>query len=485
MKANRKTFSGGYHFNFEGNPRAEVVEMEIPSTVIIPLKQGYGDEVKPLVKPGDKVKAGQVIGRDDQLVSSPVHASVSGEVEKLDSVEYPRGAVTSIVIKSDGATQWEPLAGRQKDWIRLSVPEIEELLYTSGVTSLDSQGIPTKYNSSPNSGRDVKHLIVKGVEANPYNVLLPVLMAGEGLHRFIEGLRILQKIMPQAKVHVALNSNRPELFAELNKLAQEYEWLELHSLTPKYPQGSDEVLISTILGESSVKDSLAVVLKVQTILQARDAVIEGKPSIERMVALSGPGWEDNIHLMVRVGTPLKSITDKYLKKTGLHRLVPNNLLTNLAITDLSLPVDRTFDNLNAIPENTNRALFSCLRAGPQRSSYSRSFLSAMLPMLEKTCDTNAHGEARACIFCGYCEEVCPAGIIPHLLDKYVKKNIIDEQLIRFGVFNCVECNLCSYVCPSKIHLAWNIKAGQQLLIENEFKQPVQHQKRHFSFHFFA
>ncbi|MBS4020803.1 MAG: 4Fe-4S dicluster domain-containing protein [Dethiobacter sp.] len=484
MRAN-KTFSGGYHFKFEGYPRAEVVEMEIPSTVIIPLKQGCGNEVKPVVKQGDKVEAGQIIGKDAEGIAAPVHASVSGEVVSLDQIKYPRGVVNSIVIESDGTKRWEPLAGRQADWTKLSVPQIEELLYTSGVTSLDSQGIPTNREGSPLSARDVKHLIVNAVEADPYNLSLTVLLAEERLVQFLEGLMILQKMMPGAKIHLAVNSNRKELLAQFDELTRENQLLELYPLSPKYPQGNDEVLMKAILGGNYANASAAsVVLTVQTVLQARDAVVDGKPLIERMVALSGPGWEHNLHLKVRVGTPIQSITAKYLKKTGLQRLVPNNLLTNVAISDL-LPVDRTFDNLNAIPENTNRALFSFLRLGAKKSSYSKAFLSAALPMLEKTCDTNVHGEARACIFCGYCEEVCPVEIIPHLLDKYVKSNIIDEQLIRYGIFSCVECNLCSYVCPSKIHLAWNIKAGQQMLIENEFKQPQPAQcgKDAFAFHF--
>ena len=55
------------------------------------------------------------------------------------------------------------------------------------------------------------------------------------------------------------------------------------------------------------------------------------------------------------------------------------------------------------------------------------------------------------------------GIIPHLLSKYVQRSIIDETLMNLRIFNCIECGLCSYVCPSKIPLAKHIKEGQEKL----------------------
>ena len=40
--------------------------------------------------------------------------------------------------------------------------------------------------------------------------------------------------------------------------------------------------------------------------------------------------------------------------------------------------------------------------------------------------------------------------------------------MRLEIFNCIECNLCSYICPSKIPLATSIKEGKEKLIEQGF-----------------
>ena len=75
--------------------------------------------------------------------------------------------------------------------------------------------------------------------------------------------------------------------------------------------------------------------------------------------------------------------------------------------------------------------------------------------------TNAvRGELRPCVSCGFCEKVCPAGIMPHRLHKLIYAVIVHIQqaiddidaVEQFRIDLCVECGLCSFVCPSKIEL---------------------------------
>jgi len=43
--------------------------------------------------------------------------------------------------------------------------------------------------------------------------------------------------------------------------------------------------------------------------------------------------------------------------------------------------------------------------------------------------------------------------------------VIDESLVRYGAFNCIDCNLCTLVCPSKIPLAQAIRETKEKLME--------------------
>ena len=75
MKAEFRTFAGGCRFNnFVGQLEAKIEVAEIPAKVTVPFKQGFGAELAPLIKPGDRVGAGEIMARDDDVLGSPIHA---------------------------------------------------------------------------------------------------------------------------------------------------------------------------------------------------------------------------------------------------------------------------------------------------------------------------------------------------------------------------------------------------------------------------
>lgn len=471
MKKKQYTFKGGYRFRrIEGCPRDMLTTQDIPNEVLIPLKQGFGMGVVSLVKEGDIVVAGQIIGRDDSNVSSPVHASVSGVVKEIKLSNY-LGHETQIVrisTRKDKADDCKKVKGFTSDWAKLKNEEIESILYLAGVTSLDKSGIPTKFKSSIITPKDVRSIIVPAIGFDVYNLSQELLLGEKRVLDYIEGLRILHAFMPQANIYLALSKTDMQINEKLSEAVSQYGFINIISLEPKYPQGYDEMLVATVLGEKFPFGYYAanlgvIVLNAQTILSVYEAVVKGKPLIERTIAICGPGFNDTPHLKVRIGTPIADILKSYLRTDVSSRIVLENTLVGDKLTDLSLPVTKATSKIIALPENNKREFFSFLRLGVKRDAYSNTFASSVFPFFGKTLDTNIHGELRPCISCNYCEEVCPVQIIPHLLGKYVKNNIIDDSLVRFKIFNCIGCGLCSYVCPSKIPLLELIREGEKKL----------------------
>jgi Na+-translocating ferredoxin:NAD+ oxidoreductase RnfC subunit len=45
----------------------------------------------------------------------------------------------------------------------------------------------------------------------------------------------------------------------------------------------------------------------------------------------------------------------------------------------------------------------------------------------------------------------------------VKRAIIDATILRYGITRCIDCNLCSYVCTSKIDVAFLLRQGKARL----------------------
>jgi Na+-translocating ferredoxin:NAD+ oxidoreductase RnfC subunit len=71
--------------------------------------------------------------------------------------------------------------------------------------------------------------------------------------------------------------------------------------------------------------------------------------------------------------------------------------------------------------------------------------------------------------------VCPADITPHLIHKYLYRDLIEEAE-EARVDLCVECGLCTVVCPSKIDLVKQI-IDAKVLIAKEKEEIRQEQER--------
>jgi len=66
------------------------------------------------------------------------------------------------------------------------------------------------------------------------------------------------------------------------------------------------------------------------------------------------------------------------------------------------------------------------------------------------------------VACGLCEQVCPAGILPHVIHKALYARSLDDAE-RLRVDLCVRCGLCALVCPSKIELRAQFVEAQDAL----------------------
>ena len=80
LKAVKKGRGGvniAHHKNTAG---MRVIRIPTPPFVQIAMKQGIGAECTPVVKVGDYVKLGQLIGDSDAYISAPIYSSISDNV---------------------------------------------------------------------------------------------------------------------------------------------------------------------------------------------------------------------------------------------------------------------------------------------------------------------------------------------------------------------------------------------------------------------
>ena len=88
------------HYKHTAGCATEV--MPVPDVVKISMSQHIGAPCKPLVKKGDYVKVGQLLGDTDAFVSAPIHSSVSGTVTGIEEQRSASGGNdTLVVIETD------------------------------------------------------------------------------------------------------------------------------------------------------------------------------------------------------------------------------------------------------------------------------------------------------------------------------------------------------------------------------------------------
>lgn len=69
--------------------------------------------------------------------------------------------------------------------------------------------------------------------------------------------------------------------------------------------------------------------------------------------------------------------------------------------------------------------------------------------------------ASACMNCGVCTAVCPMGIevLPRRLFRYVLLGMEDQVLEQIeSIYSCLLCKMCEVNCPAGVHIAENVRS---------------------------
>ena len=78
-------------------------------------------------------------------------------------------------------------------------------------------------------------------------------------------------------------------------------------------------------------------------------------------------------------------------------------------------------------------------------------------------------EPGPCLRCGRCVDHCPMRLVPNEIARMVEKGRLDLAE-EYGVFDCMECGVCAFVCPSKIKHVHLMKQGKAEILARRRRQ---------------
>ncbi|WP_244994778.1 electron transport complex subunit RsxC [Idiomarina abyssalis] len=417
-------FPGGVHPPERKQPASSrpIRRLPLPTELILPVRQHIGPSGKVLVEVGERVDKGQRLTEAGLSQGLPLHAPTSGVIAAIE--ERPTAHASglpeqAIVIHPDGEERWGNKHALP-DYHDVEISRLLELVQEAGIAGLGGAGFPTAQKLAQQ--KPLKHLIINGVECEPYIAADDRLMQ-EYADDIIAGTRILQYITRCNSVLFAIEDNKPEAIKAIAAAIDDDTQIQLKVVPTKYPSGGEKQLIELLTGYQVPSGKLPMDIgllmqNVGTAYAVKRAIIHGEPLLERVVTLTGEALEQRGNVWALLGTPIQHLLDESgFNPEKKQRIIMGGPMMGFTLPSTEVPVIKT----------TN-----CILAPTDHE------LPAPDPEL-------------ACIRCGACSDVCPATLQPQQLQWLAKAKDYDE-LEKHHLFDCIECGACAYVCPSEIPL---------------------------------
>ena len=203
-----KYIRGGMHLDHHKNTsEAQSIVMPAPNTVYIPLSQHIGAPCNPVVKKGDTVFVGTLVGEAGGFVSAPVHSSVSGTVTDVKDLTIGNGTLQKyVVIQSDGKMEKDPSL---KPFAVESYEDLAEAARQCGLVGLGGAGFPTHVKLSPSKDSKIDTLVINAAECEPY-ITSDYRECMENFNDVIEGVYLIKEKLQLEKVVICVESNKPK-----------------------------------------------------------------------------------------------------------------------------------------------------------------------------------------------------------------------------------------------------------------------------------
>lgn len=454
-------FHGGIHppGNKEQSTQSGIARAPLPAKLVIPFRQHAGEAAKPIVRVGDRVLKGQLIGMPVGFISSAVHASTSGTIAAIGAqpIAHPSGLPDlCATLIPDGREEWIPHAAPSTslrtgfDYRNSDPAELRQQLRMSGVVGLGGAVFPSDIKLRPGN-RKIDTLILNGAECEPYITCDDMLMR-ERAAEIVQGAEMLRFMVDAGEVLIGIEDNKPQAIAAMRQAVAESGFsFDVVAVPTIYPGGSAKQLIRVLTGLEVPSGKLPTDIGVQcfnvaTCYSAYRALAHGEPVLSRIVTITGNVRRAQ-NFEVLLGTPVRDLVALGEALPDTDRYLMGGPMMGLPLSSTDIPLVKASN---------------CIIAASDK----------LFPPAPP---------ALPCIRCMRCAEACPADLQPMDLFWFSQSKEFDKAQ-QFSLFDCIECGACSYVCPSHIPLVQYFQfAKSEIRAREHDQQAADHARERHEF----
>lgn len=405
----------GIHLNGSKKKLLTLKKYDKPNYIYIKLNKN--EEYSVYVKKNEYVYKGSLIAKTKGKFTKSLFSSVSGFVEEINIVDN----VKIIKIKNDFKEKIESKIEVRKDINKISKKEFINILKKCGIIGMGGAGFPTyvKYDTD-----NIKTLIVNAVECEPY-INSDFCITNERIEEILYGIDAIMEINNIDETIIAIKKNNKKLKQIIETYVGTYDKIKIVEVPNFYPMGWERNLIKYVKKtdyEKLPSEKGIVVNNISTIYAIYQALKFNKPLIERIIYVGGDMVKNPCNILVKVGTSCNEL----LSQISLKR--NDNVVLILGGLMMGEPGD-----LNSVIMANNNAIII---------------------------NSKKDSKENPCLRCSKCVQNCPSHIEPVLI-----KDATSEELIKLHPEKCIECGICSYVCPAKINLREKVISAKE--VKNE------------------
>lgn len=398
------------------------------------------------VKPGNIVLAGSLLFHDKLSPEIVFTSPVSGKVISVERGE--RRKLLEVVIEKDGENYIE---FGKSDPAALTEERIKEYLLISGLWP-SIRRRPYHIIARPD---DVpKSIFISGFDSSPLAPDYDFIMENSSVSFFLTGIKALSKLT-DGKINLVLDGSK-----KADSILGKTSGVEISYFSGPHPAGNVGIHIHHL--DPVNKGEVVWYVNLQDVLAIGRLFEEGIYKPERIVALTGSEVIRPQYYKMLSGGAITPILTNNVKSPG-NRYISGNVLTGTKIGPDGY-LGYYDSHITVIPEGNYYEFFGWASPGVNKFSFSRTFLSSLIPKGSYKFDTNLHGGERAFVVTGQYEKVVPMDILPMQLLKAILAEDI-EMMENLGIYEIAEEDfaLCEFICPSKIEIQSVIRKGLDLM----------------------